>query len=357
MNVHGIEQLQTLAKDRTPVGRRILTRALGDLLLEENMYPGDRRRLVDEALRQLRHEIETPVRESLARLLARAPAAPPEVVAALANDVIEVAEPLLTGSAALNDSDLLAIIRDRTGDHRRAIAVRGALSETITDALAATNDQGVITSLLGNDAARISAGTLEALVEQSQRIGTYHQKLLTRPELTRQLAARLYPWVSANLKAEILAEFAIDPLTLAEPAEAPSEDTDAEDGERPEPLSTDRDILPPLIVEALRDNQIPSFVMLFSGYAGVPRAVVRRMLLEPRGDGLCIACKAAGIDRATFASIYLLSRRALAAGLPAPPRSDMGSVLTLYDRLDAATAMTLLKRWQEADALEPIGSA
>ncbi|HLY56654.1 MAG TPA: DUF2336 domain-containing protein [Stellaceae bacterium] len=355
MYVHTVEQLHTLARDRTPVGRRVLTLALGDLFLEENMYPGDRRRLVDEALRQLMHEIETPVREGLARRLASVPTAPREVVATLANDVIEVAAPLLSESRALDDSQLLAIIRGGTRDHHRAIASRSPLAEEVSDALAATNDQSVIAKLLGNDKARISIGTIAALVEQSRHIGTYHQALLNRPELTPQLAARLYPWVAAPLKADILAAFAIDPLTLIELPD--SEGIDADAADQPEPLSTDRALLPPLMVQALRDSQIPSFEVLFCGYIGVPRAIVRRMLLEPRGDGLCIACKAAGIDRATLASIYLLSRRALAAGLPAPARCDMGGVLTLYDRLDAAIAATLLKKWQGIDAMDPLGSA
>jgi uncharacterized protein (DUF2336 family) len=359
--------LQELARDKTPAGRQILTTTIGDLFFEQSdVLTQHERELMGEILRQLIREVETSVRRTLARRLASVPTAPRDVVIALANDAIDVAQPLLTESTVLGDPELIDIIRNRTQEHQLAIAVRMALSEQVSDALIKTNNANVIATLLENGNARISSKTIEYLVEQSERIDAYHKPLLTRQELTPPLAARMYGWVSAALKAHILAHYPIDPLTLAHATDAavqelsnahpvaakPTEDVLAEQ------LDADHALLPPLIVQALRDGEIPLFLALFGRFTGVPRQVARQMLFEPRGEGLCIACKASGIDRSTFASIYLLSRKAR-LHTQNVPLSDMAGILALYDRVSSSAAATLLKKWQQSAKIEepPAGSA
>ena len=358
--------LQELARDKTPAGRQILTTTIGDLYLDENKALTEHEReLMSAILRQLIKEVEASVRQTLARRLAQVPAAPQDVVVALANDEIEVAQPLLSESIVLGDPELIDVIHNRTQEHQLAIAVRQTVSETLSDALVATNNPSVITTLLGNGNAKISAKTMEYLVEQSQRIDAYQNPLLTRKELTPTLAARMYAWVSAALKAHILANYPIDPLVLTSAAEAvvtelgtahrldgrPKED------ELADQLASGRTALPPLIVQALRDGEIPLFLALFSKFSGVPKAVVRQMLFEPRGESLCIACKASGIDRATFASIYLLSRKVRLPQQNAP-LSDMAGILSLFDRVAIPAATKLLAKWREpGPGNPPTGSA
>ncbi len=365
MGQQNLQNLQELARDRTAEGRQLLTTTIGDLLFEQSAVLTDHEReLMGEILRQLIKDVEVSVRRALARRLASVPSAPRDVVVALANDIVEVARPLLAESTVLGDPELLEIIRNRTQEHQLAIAVRKALSEEVSDALVATNDLSVIATLLGNDNARISAKTIEYLVEQSERIDAYHNPLLTRRELTPGLAARMYGWVSAALKAHILAHFEIDPLTLSEAAEAALGDlafahkVDArpKEEELADHLEADQSLLPPLIVQTLRDGQIPLFLALFSKYTAIPRGVVRQMLFEPRGEGLCIACKASGIDRSTFASIYLLSRKARGTA-PNMPLSDMAGILTLYDRVSAPAASALLRKWRDQKIGQTAGSA
>jgi uncharacterized protein (DUF2336 family) len=277
-------------------------------------------------------------------------------VVALANDTISVARPLLFESPVLRDPDLVEIIRQRTQDHQLMIAIRKSLSEEVSDALVATENRTVVTTLLENTDARISGETMKYLVEESQRVGAYQKPLVKRSELTPALATRLYGWVSSRLRSEIVRRYPIDPLALSEATAAAV--ADLVEGhprhfrstldELADRLAADRAGLPRLIVQALRDTHIPLFYALFARYSGLRPGIVRRLLRGPRGEALCIACKAAGIDRATFASIYLLTRKETLTNGRAAPLSDMAEVLAFYDGVATEAAASLLEKWRKA---------
>ena len=78
----------------------------------------------DEVLCQLAELVESEARVHVAKLLAPLDRAPGNVVVKLANDEIEVAQPLLEFSNVLSDDDLIEIIANQTEEHRVAIAGR-----------------------------------------------------------------------------------------------------------------------------------------------------------------------------------------------------------------------------------------
>jgi uncharacterized protein (DUF2336 family) len=349
--------LQALARDKTAGGREALTNSIGELYLaRSDDLSAAERALVGEILRQLIVEVEVSVRHTLARRLSTIPSAPRDVVLALANDVIDVARPLLVQSTVLTDPDLIEIIRNRSEDHQMAVAVRKMLSANVSEELVATDSTPVILTLLQNPDAEISAQTMHYLVEQSRRVAAFQQPLVTRRELTQELAGRLYVWAAAKLKAHLLEHFKIDPLVLASAAaETVSELTQTHPVETlskedllAERLMANGSLTPTIILQALRDAEIPLFFALFSAYLKVAKPVARRVVADPGGEVLCISCKASGIDRTSFASIYLLTRKIVARG--SGHLSDMAGILSLYDRVGSDAAAALLKKWQSIPA-------
>src|SRR5690606_28310465 len=111
-------------------------------------------------LKKLIHDVAVPVRKALAERLAQVPSAPHDVIVALANDEIDIAQPILMRSEALLDVDLIEIIRHRTMEHQLAIAMRRNLSESVSGALVEAGSQDVIKTLLENPDARISEATM-----------------------------------------------------------------------------------------------------------------------------------------------------------------------------------------------------
>jgi len=348
-----LEYLFELARDKTVAGRRVLVATIGDLFFSQHDILSDRERaLMTEILRQLIHDVEVSVRRALAERLSEQPLAPHDLVIALANDDIEVAHPLLVNSDVLQDLELIEIIRNRTLEHQLAIGIRKSLSEEVTDALVATDSIDVIKTLLENHHAKISQRTMEYLVEQSQRVDTYQNPLLRRPDLETTLAKRMYWWVSAALRSYILERYEVDPGELDETMESTVKALTEGDGAfKPkavalaDELAERQEITPALIVKTLREGEVALFAALFGRYTGIRLQLVQRMLFEPGGEGLAIACKGSGIDKSTFASIYVLTRKA--RGRDAVNHlADMAGILGLYDRIKEDAAGMLLKKWQ-----------
>ena len=73
---------------------------------------------------------------------------PSDLVFALAIDEIEVTYPTLTRSSALEDEQLIEVVQTRAQEHQIAVALRENIPGTVSDALVATNNETVVTTLL-----------------------------------------------------------------------------------------------------------------------------------------------------------------------------------------------------------------
>ncbi|MEQ8599384.1 MAG: DUF2336 domain-containing protein [Devosia sp.] len=121
----------------------------------------------DEVLCQLAELVEVEARVHVAKLLAPLERAPGTVIVKLANDVIEVARPLLEFSNVLSDDDLIDIIAKQTEDHRVAIAGRSMLTERVGDALVDHGETASVVRLVRNPKAEFDRATLEKLVKRA----------------------------------------------------------------------------------------------------------------------------------------------------------------------------------------------
>jgi len=205
-SVGSVEELLAMAHDRSREGREILVGAVGDLFAESgDILTVRERAIMTDILCRLVREVERSVRRKLAKRLADADSAPHALVVELANDEIDIAGPVLLSSSVLKDVDLIGIIRHKTMEHQLAVAMRPSVAATVTDALVEAGDDTVVEALLRNPNATISPQTLEHLVECSRERESYQALLLKRDELSPALAKRMYWWVSAALRTDILA--------------------------------------------------------------------------------------------------------------------------------------------------------
>ena len=84
---------------------------------------------------------------------------------------------------------------------------------------------------------------------------------------------------------------------------------------------------------------------MFQRLTGLREQLVKRLLFEPGGEGLAIACKSAGLGKAIFSSIFTLTRKAR----PSIERSlsrEILHVLNLYDCMPEESAQHVVRRWQ-----------
>lgn len=118
----------------------------------------------DEVLCQLAGLVEVEARAHVAKLLAPLDRAPGMVVVKLANDTIEVAQPLLEFSNVLSDDDLIDIITRQGEEHRLAIAGRPSVKERVGEAIVEHGGTRSVARLVRNPNAEFSPAAVERLM-------------------------------------------------------------------------------------------------------------------------------------------------------------------------------------------------
>jgi uncharacterized protein (DUF2336 family) len=364
------ESLLKLAQDRSLQGRRSLATAMSDLFAERESLLSEREHaLMTDILNKLVSEFETELRQELAERLSDSKSAPRNLVRALANDEIVVARPILLKSGVLQDPELIEIIHHRTLEHQLAIAMRTSVSEIVSDALVETGNTDVIKTLLQNANAKITEATMAYLVEEARRVDSYQEPLVRRQDLDPTLVRQMYWLVSAALRAHLLESFDIDASDLDDQLERVvwtlSTAAKAEGGEPAaspaatlaERLDEDDAATPELLIQVLRQGEVALFESLFGRLSGLAAPRLQRVIYEPSGRDLAIACRALEFEKSNFSLIYLLVRRARPGYETVPPRVA-SRLIKFFVRIEAPAAQRVLRQWQRdpnyLDAIERI---
>ncbi len=140
----------------------------------------------DMAMCQLAELVEVEGRSEVAQLLAPLERAPGTVVLKLANDEIEVAQPLLEFSSVLSDDDLIDIVSGKSEEHRVVIASRTSVTERVGDAIVYHGGPASVTRLAGNENAELGHETLARLVEKASADTQIAQNLRGRTDVDWQ---------------------------------------------------------------------------------------------------------------------------------------------------------------------------
>ena len=354
------DALFALARDKSPDGRRALVEAIGSLSLNEGSKLTDRERgLMFDILGHLVHETEMSVRRTVSACLAELPDAPRDLIRLLANDDIEIAYPVLTNSGVLQDDDLIEVIRHRTQEHQLAVTIRRNISESVSDALVETGNENVIRSLLKNTDAKISRSTMEYLVEQSKRVDSFQEPILRRRDLDPELVKRMFTWVSTILRQLIVDEWDLEPGTVddllerATAREVQAAAYDARELSKTQQLTENLDAVgkmtPETMLGVLREGEVALFIAMFTKFTALDEVFVRRMLFEHGGNALAITCKAAGVGKAIFASIFALTRNKNQADED-DLRREARQSLAIFNKTSREKAMETVRRWQANNA-------
>ncbi len=208
-----------LARDEDVDVRSVLLRRLVRLLPELSPEKHDELyQLTVRALETLAVDHVQAVREALANTLKDVAFAPVSVVKCLAQDIEQtVAEPVLQLCACLSDTDLLEIIaRQPRPWALAAIAGRGQVSASVSNAIVDTGDIRAGSILLDNGGAVIAEATLEHMVEQADHVPDWQGRLASRPLLPRLLALRLAEVVDGTVMSVLERRKDFDPETRAE---------------------------------------------------------------------------------------------------------------------------------------------
>jgi uncharacterized protein (DUF2336 family) len=272
----------------------------------------------------------------------------------LADDEIEVAQPILLRSKMLKDPELIEIVQLRTMQHRLSIAARGTVSEPVSDALVNVGEPEVVTKLLENTGAVLSEQNVERLVGESERIKSYQKPLLLREDLKADLAERMYRWVSAALRKHILNNFDVDPSILDDTLKGALSDlhTQIQIAEREKKEINIRALLndpaahsPEFLITLLREGQVILFERLFADLIELPLEATQKFIYGAGGEAFAIAAKALGMSQDQFKTIFMLSQRARSNNEEVNLK-EAKRALGVFQRVPTDVAKHVLERWR-----------
>lgn len=164
------------------------------------------RQIAEEIFRIMVKDAEVRVREALAENLKSNPDVPHDVATSLAQDVDQVALPVLQFSDVLNDADLLDLIKTQGESKQAVIAGRANVSETISDALVETGDEKVVACLVANEGAHISEKTFHKVVDEMGDSVIVQTGMVQRSSLPINISERLVSVVSESLKQQLFSK-------------------------------------------------------------------------------------------------------------------------------------------------------
>lgn len=341
-----------LAKETSSERRRELLRRVTDVFLAATETRTEREaELFDEIVGAVAADLETQVRVELSRKVAASRLAVRRTARRLAFDVIEVARPVLEGSAALTQSDLVEIIQHTTQDHMMAVTKRSDIGEKTASALVAKGGDPVVASLLGNLTARISRETYERVADRTLSNPALHAPFVRRLNVPLDLLNAVYLKVSADLRREIVGKFQGATAENIEAAlDASREHLSTEYGALPRDYHLakqhvddlqKRSALQPSSLEGmLRNNQHTSFLIALARLVDVDFDLVTRLVDARDVDALAMLCRAAAFDRALFVTLCMMI---LGGGGGLNKAEQYGQ---LYEQVPIAAAQRAVRFWK-----------
>jgi len=353
-----IRYLIGLARDKSVESRKRLVAVVSDIFFSDQAILTEyERALITDILHKLIYELAVPVREVLGALLAEDEAMPRAVLRALAEDEIEIAAPILLNNEALLDVELIEVVRHRALEHQLMLAMRRAPPAMAADPALESGDGDLMQELLESGDATLVDAAMAYLLDQTRGVDSFQEPILRREELSERLAKKMVLWVLAALRQHILDRFEVDLTALDDGIEAAADDMSERLGAERERRRGDRSaelatalfgagkLTPARLIQAMRQGEVSLFIAMLAHLTGLRLPLVRRLLFEPGGEGLVVACRALGFDKTIVASVFLLCRRARPGDWAADPR-ELSRVLALYDRVQPAAAHAVLARWR-----------
>jgi uncharacterized protein (DUF2336 family) len=347
-----VSRLAALAAGTPKSNRSDIYMAVARLFSAQAAQLSDRERaLMRDILKRLTLDVEMAIRISLAEKLADDPEAPLDLILLLADDAIEVARPIILRSQKLTDREILEFLRNADEAWQTACAERPNIGEPVTGKLAASEAESVLIALVRNATARIAAETFETLVEKSRRIAALQEPLAHREDLPTPLATQMCVWASAALKTYIVQSRHLDAsaiggaLDQATRAVAAPAAPDPSDGGRKlvDKLAIAGQLKPGFLVRVLQQGQTDLFEIAFAKLLEMEPIAFRDIFYRKGPRPVALACRAVGIDRCVFPTIYCVSRQARSIN-PALSNDERTEVDAVFGSLTRKESQDILKR-------------
>jgi hypothetical protein len=280
-------------------------------LLNVGHYTAEHLDLYDAVLNEFVAKVEIAARTKLAQRLAPVGNAPTNTIRSLALDeAIEVAEPILSQSTALDDDTLTHCIAIKGQEYLLAIATRSKVSETVSCQLIAKGNKKVLGTLASNPGAAISDSSFGTLVKKSvdddwlsecvgarKDIPEHHLRelLYKASEIARQRLIMLDPKLT-----EIIQEI----LPLSKPPSTNTARGLSEHYRAAERVVKSREVSETVVNEFADKKKVAELIVSIAQLSGLSVYEIERLFIGTWTSPVAIILKAVGFHLRTVDAIY-----------------------------------------------------
>jgi uncharacterized protein (DUF2336 family) len=296
--------VELLAADPNPANRQAAMLRVGELYGSEPLTPAERQ-IALSIIQTILPEAELEIRRRLSETLKSTPHLDRALARRLAEDVLDVATPILVHSLALSDDDLVQVIQACSIDHARAVAMRPTLNVSVTDALINTDDEIVVLRVAANNNARISAGGFHHVLDRFGDHARIAEAVGNRPALPLAIVERLATLVTGRTLERLIGRYAVpahrvglilhhsrEHFLLQSIAGEPAEELRA----FAQRLEDNRLLSPTLVMRAMSIGQFGFLLQAMSIKANVPISNVRKLMADEGGRGQAELFEHCGLD-------------------------------------------------------------
>jgi uncharacterized protein (DUF2336 family) len=344
-----------LAHERSELSRIQLAGMLADVFLNSGKELSLREEeMVNELIDQLMLDSTPRVRAQLVERFVDIARMPRRMAINIAEDAIDVARDVLMANTLLTEEDLIQVIEEMGSDHALAIARRTQITEAVADALVTTGDVRVMRLVAENLGAHLGPQAVDVVADAARYAVELRKPILYRPEMNAQAAMKLYWWVEQDLRRYTLKRFGIGAGQIDEALadtisgflkdHALEKSNDEVMAQVADWMEDHQAVTPQVLPQVLRMGHFRLFNMLLALLSKMPLSLVDAIMEETGGRGLASICRAIGIDKPGFVSLFLLSRGGRPGEQIVHPR-ELSYALATFDRMTQAIARDLLYTW------------
>lgn len=310
----------------------ILKRVADLFLLTCDRQTASDREVFGDVMQRLADQVAPQARCELAHRLATVARPPETLIRRLARDNIDVARPLLERSPALDEQELIDIVRTGSLAHSDAICRRPRLTAALVEALLDRADDVMLTEIAANPEAELPAGAFALMAERAADNAELRHALLERSDLPGDIRARLRPQSNPEVAPELAAERDLRAWhedAAVETAPPPMADSDTDTARPPGEAQ---------LAELARAGKLEAAIAALSALTGLTQPMIRTCLLSAEVPALVVLCKAHEFASTTFSALLELR---LSVG--AITTKGVASAMRRYETMDAGMARRIMR--------------
>jgi uncharacterized protein (DUF2336 family) len=282
----------------------------------ESIYSPEEIKIAEQIFRMLAKDAEIVIRQTLSESLKLSSDLPNDIALQLANDVIEVAVPMLEYSDVLSDEDLAGIIENKEVQKLVAISRRNKLSQALITNLLGTGHPDVVNKVLGRKDFVQTDSDFANLIDTFASDENTIKRIIQGTRIAAPVIEKMMQHSAANIMSELKVKYHIVPqkvdtyvshtLEVSTLSVIDHHSSNAEIDYLVNHLANYNRLTPSLILSALCMGKRRFFIAAMAKRSGIPKENATALVQQGGKKGLETLLDKAGIPNKLFTAIEIV---------------------------------------------------